>query len=659
MAQYEKVFTKPYEDGYVDLPNQTTPITAETLNDKDAAIEHIEDFLDGQEFPTVNDAVLTIQKNGADVATFSANDDENVTANIAVPTSEEKTTTTGKFTTTTGGKLESCLVDFEPIQDLHGYDHPWVGGSGKNKLGIKVSDVKPLNTIGTWSGNTYAISGGNIIFNEDVDGYITSITLDGAFDYDIYPILQNESTYANQMRIFVDRIDSSSWNLAILNSTNTSIVAYASTGGTVINADSYGRFRFWIKKDVTYNNYTIYFMVCLSTVSDATFEPYSNVCQIEGHTAVEVLNRGFNLWDEIIENGEYNQTTGQPVSDNSKARGKNPILIEPNTEYCFYCESARVSGIFWYDANDDFISYTQNASSSVFTATSPQNAKYVRIQFSTAYGTTYKNDCCVNVSDENVNGTYEPYKGQDVIVNLGGTYYGGTLNVVSGEFTGYVVSDEFDGSNDETIEVVAGTVFNRISCAISSDSITNSSTTEKTNKIWSDKYEEITDSLSNAGTIGIYYRANGSHKAMISPGDVGITDVASARTWLSNNPVQICYELATPIVVQLTPQQINALVGENNIDVPLTGQSLTSAVYRELFAWSDVEDVVELRLPISAIGTDESNNDTASQAYSQGDYFYKNGIAKAKTSIASGATFTLGTNYEIKTLAEILKALES
>ena len=58
MAQYEKVFTKPYEDGYENLPSQNTPITASTLNDKDAAIEHIEDFLDGQEFPTAEEKAV-------------------------------------------------------------------------------------------------------------------------------------------------------------------------------------------------------------------------------------------------------------------------------------------------------------------------------------------------------------------------------------------------------------------------------------------------------------------------------------------------------------------------------------------------------------------------------------------------------------------------
>ena len=68
MAQYEKVFTKPYEDGYVDLPNQTTPITAETLNDKDTAIEHIEDYLHN------NDANGNLADDYDSTATYSIDD---------------------------------------------------------------------------------------------------------------------------------------------------------------------------------------------------------------------------------------------------------------------------------------------------------------------------------------------------------------------------------------------------------------------------------------------------------------------------------------------------------------------------------------------------------------------------------------------------------
>ena len=55
------------------------------------------------------------------------------------------------------------------------------------------------------------------------------------------------------------------------------------------------------------------------------------------------------------------------------------------------------------------------------------------------------------------------------------------------------------------------------------------------------------------------------------------------------------------------------------------------------------------------------NGSTASQAYAQGAYFMHNGsFCKAKTNIASGATLTEGTNYDVTTIgAELLLALQS
>lgn len=65
------------------------------------------------------------------------------------------------------------------------------------------------------------------------------------------------------------------------------------------------------------------------------------------------------------------------------------------------------------------------------------------------------------------------------------------------------------------------------------------------------------------------------------------------------------------------------------------------------------EDVAN-KADISSIGTNESGT-TASRAYAVGEHFYKNGkFCTAKTAIASGATFTLGTNYVEGTIADIL-----
>lgn len=46
MANYTPIFEKPYPNGYEDLPSETTPVTAETLNDKDDAIVNIESYLE-------------------------------------------------------------------------------------------------------------------------------------------------------------------------------------------------------------------------------------------------------------------------------------------------------------------------------------------------------------------------------------------------------------------------------------------------------------------------------------------------------------------------------------------------------------------------------------------------------------------------------------
>ena len=59
-----------------------------------------DDLINKPTIPTVNDATLTIQKNGTDVATFTANSSTNQTANIVVPTDTSDLTNGAGFITT-------------------------------------------------------------------------------------------------------------------------------------------------------------------------------------------------------------------------------------------------------------------------------------------------------------------------------------------------------------------------------------------------------------------------------------------------------------------------------------------------------------------------------------------------------------------------------
>lgn len=387
MAQYEKVFTKPYEDGYVDLPNQTTPITAETLNDKDAAIEHIENFLDGHEFPTAL-ADLSDDETHRLVTDTEIAEWNNKIDSTAV---EEQTTTTGQFTTKTGGKLESCIVAFNPVQS----------GSG---------DPSP-----------------------------------------------------------------------------------------------------------------------------------DNVRPITGHSSVEVT-----------------------VSD----------------------------------AEDTVI--------------------------------------------------------EDVTVALGGTYYGGTLDVVSGKLT-------IDKGNVDLGDL-SWTYYTGETNPIFQASVTGAKIyTESVmpNALSECYVARVTASRSNFASNannGEFSFQNNYVTLLIR--NISYSDADVFKTAMTG--VKLVYELATPQTIQLTPTQINTLIGENHLDIPLEGQSLESLTYRELFAWDDVNDVVKAvddkNADVSAIGTDESGRTTASRQYTYGERFYKDGkFCRTKTGVAQGATWVLNSNYEEGTIADWLQ----
>lgn len=81
--------------------------------------------------PTVNNATLTIQKNGSNVATFTANASSNATANITVPTKVSDLTDSGNYATQT-----------------------WVTNQGYSKLTIGTTETTAAAGNHTQSGTT-------------------------------------------------------------------------------------------------------------------------------------------------------------------------------------------------------------------------------------------------------------------------------------------------------------------------------------------------------------------------------------------------------------------------------------------------------------------------------------------------------------------------
>lgn len=121
---------------------------------------------------------------------------------------------------------------------------------------------------------------------------------------------------------------------------------------------------------------------------------------------------GFNQWDEALESGGLNTVTGLPFDDTGWFRTKNFIPIFSSTAYYYKIPTRAVYGrLYFYDVDKNLIQYRGTSALVNAMFITPQNAHYMKFTLIKAdYGTTYKNDICINLSDPSRNGEYESYE---------------------------------------------------------------------------------------------------------------------------------------------------------------------------------------------------------------------------------------------------------
>ena len=115
------------DDWYDDMTSNLTKLDdvigsdSEKLSSSDvgaAALSNNYNDLDNlPTIPTVNDATLTIQKNGVDVQTFTANASSNVTANITVPTKTSDLTNDSDFVVSSNLATVATSGDYDDLSN--------------------------------------------------------------------------------------------------------------------------------------------------------------------------------------------------------------------------------------------------------------------------------------------------------------------------------------------------------------------------------------------------------------------------------------------------------------------------------------------------------------------------------------------------------------
>ena len=175
--------------------------------------------------------------------------------------------------------------------------------------------------------------------------------------------------------------------------------------------------------------------------------------------------------------------------------------------------------------------------------------------------------------------TYEPYTGTTTTTSLGRTVYGGTLDVVTGVLTVDRAMVTYNGSENWRMETGAQYTGSNFYIA------KPSGTGNEYDVFQSNITNKFTSSMSTAQD-GVCISAG--YFNCILGNILGINNVADFKTWLSSHNMQIVYPLATPQTYTLTGQEIETLVGQNNIwadsgDIVITYHTDTLGIYNKIY----------------------------------------------------------------------------
>ena len=364
-----------------------------------------------------------------------------------------------------------------------------------------------------------------------------------------------------------------------------------------------------------------------------------NVRAISGHTQANIYRVGEDISFNTID-GYISGTSPQKIVSSTTYKVAYIPVVSGKTY------SARKTGVscrwrygFTSDvpANNVSVSNYVNISDALYvTVTAPEGVSYLAFYISDLTDTESQSTILSKLS------IGEAYV---VTIDLDGTRYGGTLDVLTGE----MVVDYFFFEGTDVI-----------SCALNS---TSASATVGRARLSDNNFPEAflqtsnvnsTISISNrfsknipSGTAGRMVLQQNEWYFVVPTSELATVDQAGLLTWLTNNYTQVAYKMATPLVVQLDPSTLSTLLGDNVI-------------------WTDVGSIVNVeyradtKLFIEKLTKPTEDDMIANANIASGKYFMVgNSLFYSTASIAAGDAIKVGTNCTALSFADALNNLNS
>ena len=555
---------------------------------------------------------------------------------------------------------KSVVVSVKPIQDLHGYDHPWVGGAGKNKLPLTVDGIKAANSGATWTGNSTTINGVTFTILTDSDGNVTGIHAEGTANNNIlyFKLITNLTidtpmifstghtyTWGINGRVMEVSDGNTTYKPSVVSGVEVPVGTYevhiAVAAGYTINDDYQPMLR-------------------LATETDATFAPYSNICPISGIDEVEIEVSGKNLLDVGNDISEWlgtsndgttissypisnkvtanlDRSTGSIVVTNYDTSGwwwmSKEIKLAKNTNYKFVnlMVGKKLVGFNSLDDGTTGTVIAESDSDSVF------NSGDYNYWVISIFPLNVSTNNVMVINDGVVDTEFEPYKSAPTTttIPLPQTVYDADVDVTNGSGDSrYGIVDLGDLTWNKEGNVfwtgLTGKKAGRTNLKCEIYKIVDKSA-------WDTVFGEMTGDSGNA---------------TVSTHDDRFADATEFTNFVSGH--KLCYELATPTTISFDPTDVELLEGDNVVTT--NGEKVAVTYGRSL--WQDIDDLksdTEGKLDKSDVADVEG--DTASKAYAVNDFMLRaDGLYKVTAPIASGASIT-SSNTTKTTIGAVLTAL--
>ena len=480
----------------------------------------------------------------------------------------------------------------EPQQS--GSGEPYPAGGGKNLIPFPYVD-----TTGTQYGLTMTVNNDCSITTNGTPTTQARFTL--VDNYVLQPGTYTLSGFDAALNVRLDiGIYDTSWNTIAFINESKKTVTFTITEAKTVKINIY----FTASND--YSGVCIRPQLEVGSVATA-YAPYANVRPISGHTEAKLARCGKNLAEQIV----YGYVTLD--GNNAYVRIDNNSIsviagVVEGNEYTISCgatfdrfgigklevdnptNGALLTGYRFYGNQSSVheLHFTAEFTGTAF------------IYLKSTKDETAKDSLQVEIGS--VATEYTPYQGETFTANFGQNVYGGTLDWGKGVLTVDRAIVTLTGT--ENVQFSSGGVGRFVYYGLQNVIKPFSNSAIVAPIVCSHYKPSTAEYLYNTPDAYAIAQNNGTE---IWFSDTGFDSPSAFKAYLSaqnaaGTPVQVCYKLATPTTIQLTPAQLTALQGMNNIWCD-AGETTVSGRKDILWLTNDlINQIAELRAAIISLG---------------------------------------------------------